>query len=232
MSASDAPTDPATRRPTGRADEQRRRLLRAIAVAVDERGFAATTIADIVAHARVSKRTFYEHFSDKLDCFLVAYEAGSSLLLRRLAAAGEETDPSVRWEERLRRAVRAYLDVLADTPAASRTFAVEIQAAGPRALAMRREMHRRTAEQLRVTVEAARRDEPGLRPLSPTMALALVGAMTELVVHRLADGAPEELRGLDREVVFLLRALLTTDAPRPDAASTDPDTPPAGGTTA
>ncbi len=214
-----APSDTETPAPDA---DPRRRLLRAIAVVVDERGFAATTIAEIVREARVSKRTFYEHFEDKLDCFLAAYETGSALLLRRLAAAAEQSDPPAPWDERVRRAIRGYLDVLADTPAASRTFAVEIQAAGPRAIALRREMHRRTAQQLVAVVDAARESEPGLRPLTPTMALAAVGAMTELVVHGLADGDAEELRALDDEVTFLLRAILT--APAPDRPH-DPERP-------
>jgi AcrR family transcriptional regulator len=69
-----------------------------MAAAVVERGYLATTIADIVRHARVSKRTFYEHFADKEECFLSAYASTSEYLLRLVAAAAEG-EPE--WQSRI-----------------------------------------------------------------------------------------------------------------------------------
>ncbi len=71
------------------AASQRTRLLEATGRAVAEKGYAAATIDDIVRGAGVSKKTFYEHFSDKLDCFLAAYEAASDELLAHVRAAQE-----------------------------------------------------------------------------------------------------------------------------------------------
>ncbi|MEA2379823.1 MAG: hypothetical protein QOD13_3730 [Thermoleophilaceae bacterium] len=56
---------------------QRTRLLEAVGRAVAERGYAAATIDDVVRGAGVSKKTFYDHFADKQECFLAAYEAAS-----------------------------------------------------------------------------------------------------------------------------------------------------------
>ncbi|MGH2822903.1 MAG: TetR/AcrR family transcriptional regulator, partial [Thermoleophilaceae bacterium] len=69
------------------AASQRARLLEAVGRAVADKGYAAATIDDIVRGAGVSKKTFYEHFKDKLDCFLAAYEAASDELLGRLREA-------------------------------------------------------------------------------------------------------------------------------------------------
>ena len=66
---------------------QRTRLLEAVGRAVAERGYAAATIDDVVRRAGVSKKTFYEHFADKQDCFLAAYEAASEELLERVREA-------------------------------------------------------------------------------------------------------------------------------------------------
>src|SRR5918992_915058 len=66
------------------AASQRARLLEAVGRAGAEKGYAAATIDDIVRGAGVSKKTFYDHFRDKLDCFLAAYEAASDELLARL----------------------------------------------------------------------------------------------------------------------------------------------------
>jgi AcrR family transcriptional regulator len=69
------------------AASQRTRLLEGTGRAVADKGYAATTIEDIVRGAGVSKKTFYEHFSDKLDCFLAAYEAASDELLEHVRRA-------------------------------------------------------------------------------------------------------------------------------------------------
>src|SRR5918996_5367122 len=81
------------------AESQRTRLLEAAGRAVAEKGYAGATIEDIVRGAGVSKKTFYEHFADKLDCFLAAYEAASDELFEHVRAAQDaETD----WVDRTR----------------------------------------------------------------------------------------------------------------------------------
>jgi AcrR family transcriptional regulator len=71
------------------AASQRTRLLEAVGRTVADKGYSAATIEHIVRDAGVSKKTFYEHFSDKLDCFLAAYEAASDELLAHVTAAQE-----------------------------------------------------------------------------------------------------------------------------------------------
>jgi AcrR family transcriptional regulator len=53
---------------------QRARMLDAMARAVATKGYARVSVADVVQLAGVSRRTFYEQFRDKEDCFLVAYD--------------------------------------------------------------------------------------------------------------------------------------------------------------
>ena len=88
------------------AASQRARLLEATGRAVAEKGYAAATIDDIVRGAGVSKKTFYEHFPDKLGCFLAAYEAASDELLEHVRAAQEGSGD---WVERTRAGIHAYL---------------------------------------------------------------------------------------------------------------------------
>src|SRR5436305_4647797 len=71
---------------------QRGRLLDAMAEVVADRGYAASTVADVIARAGVSRKTFYEHFRDKEGCFLAAYDVGVDLLLEAVASAGSEHD--------------------------------------------------------------------------------------------------------------------------------------------
>ena len=79
------------------AESQRTRLLEAVGRAVAEKGYGGATIDDIVRRAGVSKMTFYEHFRDKEDCFIAAYEAASEELFERVRTAQSGPDG---WLER------------------------------------------------------------------------------------------------------------------------------------
>jgi AcrR family transcriptional regulator len=111
--------------------DQRERILDAMGQAVAAKGYVATTVADITATAGVSRTTFYALFSDKEDCFLATYEAASTILFERTAAAAAQDGT---WEERLQRGIRAFLETLESEPALSHTCIVEAPAAGPQAL--------------------------------------------------------------------------------------------------
>lgn len=164
------------------------RLLDGFAAAVAEKGYAKTTIHDIVRHARMSKRTFYERFPDKEGCFLAAYQVASERILQTIAAA---VDPGLAVEEQIRAAIRAYVGVLEENVAVTRTFFLEIHAGGQPALELRREVHRRFAELLRALVASGRAEHPEVPKLTRAMSVALVGGINELV-----------LAGLERDVSF------------------------------
>jgi AcrR family transcriptional regulator len=191
--------------------DARGRLLEGLATAIVDKGYAATTISDIVGHAHVSKRTFYEHFADKEACYLALYSAASDHMLAIIAQAAAVDAP---WRERLHAAARAYLSELAAIPALTRTFLMEIQAAGPRALALRREVHGRFAEQLRALTQEAARDDPALRALSVPMATAIVGGVNELLLQAVERGETQRLTGLAGTATELILAAATAPAPR------------------
>ena len=181
------------------AASQRTRLLSAMAHAVAEKGYPAVSVADVVARAGVSRKTFYVHFADKLDCFLAAYDLGVEVLLRTMAEAGaEERDPRALVRAR----VRAYLATLAAEPAFARTFLIEINAAGPRALARRAEVHAQFAAHARELAP----DVPEELPL------AAVGATNELVSSRVAAGRVAELPELEDLVVHVQLAVIGSAA--------------------
>jgi AcrR family transcriptional regulator len=178
-----------------------RRLLEGMAEAITAKGYAATTIADVVRHARMSKRTFYEHFPDKESAFLALYSTASDDMLAVIAAALVGDAP---WRERLDAGVRAYFAELAAHPTLTRTFLLEIQAAGPRALALRREVLRRFADGLRAIVEDVRREAPDVAPLSRPVAMAAVGGINELLLQAVEDAGAAAIPALaDTAVEFL-----------------------------
>jgi AcrR family transcriptional regulator len=186
---------------------QRSRLVDAIAAAVAEKGYPRTTVADVVGRAGVSRKTFYEHFEDKLDCFLAAYEIGVEVLLDRLQAAWQRAGT---FSERLQYAVEAYLRTLAEAPDFARTFLIEALAAGPRALARRAAVHARFAEQ----IEAAYA-ETALPELPREAFAAAVGAVNELVAERVRQGRIETLPELAGTVRAIQLRLLAGPGGRP-----------------
>src|SRR4051794_19666873 len=165
---------------------QRGRMLDAMAAAVAEKGYPATTVADVITRAGVSRKTFYEQFRDKEDCFLAAYDPGVALLLGALREAGSDETALL---ERARRRTRAYLETLASEPAFARTFMIEVDAAGPAARERRAAVHDRFAALLREQVEAARAP-----PQPPQNYPAPGGAAAPLVspggARRRGAGAP------------------------------------------
>ena len=177
------------------AASQRARLLEATGRAVAEKGYAAATIDDIVRGAGVSKKTFYEHFPDKLGCFLAAYEAASDELLEHVRAAQDtETD----WVDSTRAGIHAYLRWLAAEPALARVFLIEIAAAGPEALERRERVRDRYAERMR--------ELQTTNSVPDELFHAVVAAVDDLVVRRLRVG--DDVRELEPTILELQLALL------------------------
>ena len=171
-------------------ESQRGRLLEAMALAVAEKGYVATSVADVCARAGVSRKTFYEQFANKEDCFLAAYDAGVAALLAAIEAA---VAAAPDWQSAAADGLVAYLEALAANPAFARTFLVEILAAGPRALDRRATVHERFAAQIAATHAAARADLPGLPEVPAWRFRACVGATHELVTAHLASAGAESL---------------------------------------
>jgi AcrR family transcriptional regulator len=133
---------------------QRDRLIGALADVMSEKGFVATSVEDVLKRAAVSRQSFYQLFSSKLDCFMAAFNLGVGLLEDLLAATTKDaekdverdggTDPLARFEQ----FVGGYLETLAAGPAYARLFIVEVYAAGPVAIARRIEFQRLLADAL------------------------------------------------------------------------------------
>ncbi len=188
-------------------DVHRLRLLEGFAAAVSEHGYATTTIAQIVKHARVSKRTFYEHFGDKEECFLALYEEAAELL--RLGVEQALLAPASSWEDQLDAGLDSYLTALESNPVLTRVCLLEIRAAGPRALELRLRGRARFAAMLRAFVERTRREHPEqLRSLSEAMATAVVGGIDELLLENVQPGAKSNLSETRATAAELIRAVV------------------------
>jgi AcrR family transcriptional regulator len=176
---------------------QHRQLLQGMAACVAEKGYWATTIADAVRLARVSKSTFYAHFADKEECYVALYSAASNNVLDAMRAADAAAAAAgAPWREHLDAVNRAYLDMLASGGGLTRSLLVEVQTAGPSAVEMRRDVIGRYVDLMLGLCNALSNREPGLRPLSPEIALGVVGGVNEVVMAAIESGPVERLSGL------------------------------------
>jgi len=185
-------------------EEVRTSIMAGLVVAVAERGYSATTINDIVNEAHVSKSTLYAQFKGKEDCYLAAYELASDTVLGLIVEAAARDLPE---EERVLAATRAYLDRAAEDRATTRTFILEVLAAGPDALAMRHAVNRRFAEVLRELVDEYRGEN--FRTLTESAALLIVGGANELVLSAIVEDRLDELPDLALTVAEAVLAAVT-----------------------
>lgn len=180
--------------------EHHARLLEGMAKALAAKGYADTTIADIVREAAVSRRSFYEHFATKADCLLALYEAASEQALVVLIGA---VDPLQPWQTQVEHAVTAYLDFLAEDPALLKTLFVEILGLGLPGLAVRRKVN----AQIAGFIAAATVGEHGAR-LTPELAMTVVGGINELILQAIEEDRPTDLRRLVEPATRLIRAVV------------------------
>jgi AcrR family transcriptional regulator len=184
---------------------QRRRLLEAVVESVADKGYTATTVADIVSLAAVSRAAFYRNFADKEHCFLAAYISGSRLLFEQVEGAGRELDDPV---EQLRAGTRVYLDVLSRQPSWSRVFLIDVGAVGSGAHEKRREVSGWYVDLLRRWHEGAAAKLGALRPVPAFAFAAAVAAGNDLVATRVRAGRLGDLAGLEDDILYIELSLL------------------------
>jgi AcrR family transcriptional regulator len=176
---------------------QRARLLDAMIRAVAGKGYAKVTVADVVGLAEVSRRTFYEQFAGKEECFLAAYETGSQLVIEDISAAVRDSGAD-DWHERVRVGIDCYLATLSAEPDLARTLLVDVLGAGPRAV----ELRRRVREDFAALYAGAEGE------VSAPYRRALVGAISELVQEHILTGGAATLAELSATLVDLAWTVL------------------------
>jgi AcrR family transcriptional regulator len=181
------------------AEHQRQRLHQAMVECVDERGYAATTISQLVARARVSRRSFYERYRNKDECLIGTYdEIVRRLGLRMEAALGQ----AETWPEQLEAFLKTLFDAAADRPNATRLVCVEMAAAGPAGV----QRWADGAERLRQYIVDGFAGAPGPGTVPDPVALAIVGSIRRVLYTRLQG--PRASRSLRAELAGLVPDLM------------------------
>ena len=167
---------------------QRRRLLLAVGEVVSTSGLEAGTVGRVCEQAAVSRRTFYELFSDREDCLLASFDQAVDRFARRVrpvfAAKGS-------WQERVRGSLSVLLEQLDGEPDIARLCIVEAPRAGHDLL----ERRRHVLVSLATAVDEGRAlTRSGAEP-PPLTAEGVVGGVLSVIHTRLTDGPLSPLHG-------------------------------------
>jgi AcrR family transcriptional regulator len=168
---------------------QRERILDAVLQAASRSGYASMRIEDVIALAGVSRRTFYDHFANKEEAFLAAYELVLEQLLSGVTSAFASGES---WTSRVRRGLAAFLNLLASEPVLAQVCVVEALAAGPRALARRTE----AMVAFQALLQPPKGDALATSTAPPVAVEAIVGGIYEVIYSRVTSNRTEELPSL------------------------------------
>ena len=165
-----------------------------MAEVVAEVGYEEASVERVLTASRISRRTFYELFADREDCFVAAYDAAMRDVFKLVTDAYLDCDAP---ERRIEAALAAFLRFCADNPAVARMCVVEVFAAGARARELRAEFMDRFA----ALMEHALGDIRGDRQLDRLAAQALVGGVHEVIYGPVDRGEVADLPALASEIV-------------------------------
>jgi AcrR family transcriptional regulator len=174
---------------------QRSRIHQAMIEVVSERGYPETRVVDVIGVAGVSRKTFYELFDSKEDCFLAAYDVLLGNLLGEASDAFESRSGSP-WAERIGVSLEALLEHLSKHPDEARFAIVEVLAAGPKALARRDAALRQFTGFLESGRSETAVELPGIT------SIAVAGGVNELLYSEILHGAVSRLPSRLPDLMF------------------------------
>ncbi len=180
------------------------RLLDGLVSSIGERGYRDTTVADIVRHARTSKRTFYEQFASREDCLIELLRRNNADLI---AAVQTTVDPEADWQLQIRQAVGAYVAHIDARPAITLCWIREAPALGAAARPLHREVMGDLTELLVALTSNPGFRRAGLTPLPPPLALILLGGLRELTALFVGDG--HDMHGITGAAAAAATALVS-----------------------
>ena len=163
----------------------RERLLAGFAAALREQSYAGLTVADVVRHARTSRRTFYEHFAGKQECLIALLEEESRQSVARIAAA---VNPRAPWQAQVRQAVQAWIDGAVEDPAVRLCWIRLVPSLGDAARPLLRRTMAAYAGLIRALAQSPELAQAGVTAPSRQETIMLLGGLKELIAATVEDG--------------------------------------------
>ena len=178
---------------------QRERLIIAMLSAVSELGYLETNVQDVIDRAGVSRPTFYEHFTNKEDCFLAAFDSSAERLRKRVGAAAHKGGDV--WRERIRFSLEALLSFATGEPDSARTLIVEARAASAAAVRRRVELLDDFATCLESEAQTLL---PEAEARTSATAIGIVGGVESLLYSRLCKHEYDKLEPLLPSLMYFV----------------------------
>jgi AcrR family transcriptional regulator len=164
-------------------DGFRQRLLDGLAASIVEEGYRDTTVADIVRRARTSRRTFYEHFASKEECFVGLLAEVNAEMVRWISAA---VDPHSPWQDQVRQAVEAWIAYAESEPAITLSWIREVPSLG--VPACRSDTTEAFVGMIQTLCDTEEMRAAGVGPVPRELAVMLLGGLRELAATTVEDG--------------------------------------------
>ena len=181
----------------------RGRLLAGLAASIKARGYRDTKIADIVAHAKTSRRTFYEVFETKDDCFLALLHDLHQQMIANVTAS---VDPAAPWDEQVKAGITAWIASMGAEPEIGISWVREFPSLGTRAADAQRAAMRDLSQLLTTLTSNPEMRRAGIEPVSSARAAILLGGLRELAAGVAETGG--DIHAITDEAVSAALALL------------------------
>jgi AcrR family transcriptional regulator len=176
-------------------ENQRERIIKAMIQAVGEKGYAEATVADVIKLAELSRKTFYDHFKSKEDCFLAAYD---TIVKRITALVLDAYEKAESWTDGLSDALHVSLKLLSSEPDVARLALVEILAAGPQAL----ERYDRAMRQFVPMLEAGRGESVHGEEIPAKVSEEVIGGVTQTLYMQVLEGKNSTLEDSFEDLLY------------------------------
>ena len=166
-------------------DSFRQRLFDALEESIAQDGYPKTTVADVVRRARTSRRTFYEHFTSKDDCFVALLTEANAAQIRQITTAVRPDGP---WEAQVRQAIEAWVASMESRPALMLSWIRDVPALGTTARLLQRDAIEHFVEMVQALAGSAGFLAGGAGPVSRQRIIMLLGGLRELTAITVEGG--------------------------------------------
>lgn len=188
-------------------EQQRRRLIKGAITSFADKGYAATTITDIVKLARVSRQVFYEIFDTKEDCFLAAEELGRKALVEQVLTSLQHKE--INGDQWIRSPIHSYLQLCNTEQQFTRAWAVEFPNASQRCLAKRNEFFNELGQRLKNGHALIKMMNPDHWDDVPDLFYhAAIGGVYEIIFRFISENKFHELIALEDELVDFVKSAI------------------------
>jgi len=163
----------------------RQRLLDALEASIADEGYAKATVADIVRRARTSRRTFYQHFTSRDECFVALLTEANADQIRQIHDA---VDPAAPWQQQVRQAIEAWIGSAERRPALMLSWIRDVPALGRSARALQRDALEHFVDLVGALVETEQFRSAGIGPVPRRRIIMLLGGLRELTAITVEEG--------------------------------------------